>query len=82
MLDAQLATIGLGHDFGAARAPAVAAPRRRIARTYTLMDLVAAVSSVTDSDAEVVAVVTSLLESGQVKLAGRPADSAVRISRL
>jgi hypothetical protein len=80
MLDATIASTALTQDAGALRSFSPAAPPRRRERAYTLMDLVAAVSSVAESDAEVVAVVTSLLESGQVKLADQPAGTAVRIS--
>lgn len=39
-------------------------------RPLTLLDLVVAVSAVTDDEWEVVAIVRGLLESGRVRLAG------------
>ena len=86
MLDVQTGTAALGSYAHDLTAPCAAGDRHaqaisaRRPRSYTLMDLVAAVSSVTDSEAEVVAVVASLLESGRVRLSDHPEDSSVRIT--
>ncbi len=63
--------------------PAVETPKDnpKRARVTTLLDLVAAVAESAASDAEVVATVTHLINSGQIRLVGNFRGADVRVRR-
>ncbi len=49
-------------------------------REYTLLELLQGVNQVTDNDEEVVAAVTALVNSGQVRLRGTFAGAKISVS--
>jgi hypothetical protein len=55
-------------------------PAHRVPRVSTLLNLVQVVQDETDSDEEVVAVISNLLSTGQVRLCGIFADRPVRFA--
>ncbi|MEE8556262.1 MAG: hypothetical protein V3T14_00070 [Myxococcota bacterium] len=64
---------------GRAATKAEAIPDARPAPTTTLLDLVAVVASVSDSDAEVVATVQHLINSGRIRLVGHFTGADVKV---
>ena len=64
---------------GRAATETAAIPDAQPAATTTLLDLVAAVASVSHSDAEVVATVQHLINSGQIRLIGHFTGADVKV---